>query len=252
MLAAQQQQAGVAAAFAITQGQREAQKLTAEIRADLKEKLTAELEQTQAGIVERTRAGAGGTAQSTLESFGTYVEQLMSGESRGQVLENTVQFQAKNEADPKNREFAQQQLQRIEELKAQMVPLDETNKAGVVELKRMEDNSVAGRASQFVQEKDANKDGKIGLTELKDLLSHDMDQKNLDAIKGIPRADGQEFVTVAQMQKALIDSGGISELIQLQRENNEILKGQAPANKQAAPPQKQRPQVAPLPAATAP
>ena len=43
-----------------------------------------------------------------------------------------------------------------------------------------------------------------------------------------------------------------AELIQLQRENNEILKGQAPAKKPPAPPQKQRPQVAPLPAATAP
>ena len=119
-------------------------------------------------------------------------------------------------------------------------------------VKTVEEKRAADRVNQFVQQKDANKDGKIGLAEMKDVLSNDMDQKNLDAMRGIPRADGQQFVTVAQLQKALIDSGGISELIQLQRENNEILKGQAPANKQPAPPQKQRPQVAPLPAATAP
>jgi hypothetical protein len=119
-------------------------------------------------------------------------------------------------------------------------------------VKTVEEKRAADRVNQFVQQKDANKDGKIGLSEMKDVLSEDMDQKNLDAMRGIPRAEGQQFVTVAQLQKALIDSGGISELIQLQRENNEILKGQAPANKQPAPPQKQRPQVAPLPAATAP
>lgn len=119
-------------------------------------------------------------------------------------------------------------------------------------VKTVEEKRAADRVNQFVQQKDANKDGKIGLSEMKDVLSEDMDEKNLDAMLGIPRAEGQQFVTVAQLQKALIDSGGISELIQLQRENNEILKGQAPANKQPAPPQKQRPQVAPLPAATAP
>ena len=119
-------------------------------------------------------------------------------------------------------------------------------------VKTVEEKRAADRVNQFVQQKDANRDGKIGLSEMKDVLSEDMDQKNLDAMRGIPRAEGQQFVTVAQLQKALIDSGGISELIQLQRENNEILKGQAPANKQPAPPQKQRPQVAPLPAATAP
>ena len=119
-------------------------------------------------------------------------------------------------------------------------------------VKTVEEKRAADRVNQFVQQKDANKDGKIGLSEMKDVLSEDMDQKNLDAMRGIPRAEGQQFVTVAQLQKALIDSGGISELIQLQRENNEILKGQAPANKQPAPPQKQRPQVATLPAATAP
>ena len=119
-------------------------------------------------------------------------------------------------------------------------------------VKTVEEKRAADRVNQFVQQKDANKDGKIGLSEMKDVLSEDMDQKNLDAMRGIPRAEGQQFVTVAQLQKALIDSGGISELIQLQRENNEILKGQAPANKQPALPQKQRPQVAPLPAATAP
>lgn len=119
-------------------------------------------------------------------------------------------------------------------------------------VKTVEEKRAADRVNQFVQQKDANKDGKIGLSEMKDVLSEDMDQKNLDAMRGIPRAEGQQFVTVAQLQKALIDSGGISELIQLQRENNEILKGQAPAKKPPAPAQKQRPQVAPLPAATAP
>jgi hypothetical protein len=130
MLAAQQQQAGVAAAFAIAQGQREAQKLTAEIRADLKEKLTAELEQTSATVDERTRTGIGGTSRWMFEGFGNLVEQMASGATRAQVLESSVQFQAKTEADPKNRDFAQQQVERISELKKQMEALNATNAEG--------------------------------------------------------------------------------------------------------------------------
>lgn len=227
MLAAQQQQAGVAAAFAITQGQREAQKLTAEIRADLKEKLTAELEQTQANIVERTRAGAGGTALSAFESFGTYVEQLMSGESRGQVLENTVQFRAGTEADPKNREFVQQQLQRITELKTQIEALDETNKRGTVELQRMED---------------VQRQGKLAGAEV---VPNNVNAERPAVVQN-PAVGNDRLLAAMEEQNRLI------------REQNLMMQNQTspPTDKQqqrqVPPPQKQRPQVAPLPAATAP
>jgi hypothetical protein len=111
----------------------------------------------------------------------------------------------------------------------------------------------AKRVATFVEQKDANKDGNIDVKEMQSLINTEgITGKNVEGIRGIQTNVGEEFVSKAELQKVLLDSGGLSELIQLQRENNEILKGQAPANKQPAPPQKQRPQVAPLPAATAP
>jgi len=111
----------------------------------------------------------------------------------------------------------------------------------------------AKRVATFVEQKDANKDGNIDVKEMQSLINTEgITGKNVEGIKGIRTNVGEDFVSKAELQKVLLDSGGLSELIQLQRENNEILKGQAPANKQPAPPQKQRPQVAPLPAATAP
>ncbi len=126
LLRDQQQQAGVAAAFAIAQGQRQAQKATSEIRSDSKEKLTAELELTQESIKERTGTGIGGTAKGMFEEFGSYVEQFFGGETRGQVLENTVRFKAETTDDP----FIKQQLERIESLKAQIAALDAMNQVG--------------------------------------------------------------------------------------------------------------------------
>ena len=111
----------------------------------------------------------------------------------------------------------------------------------------------AKRVATFVEQKDANKDGNIDVKEMQSLVDTEgITGKNVEGIKGIRTNAGEDFVSKAELQKVLLDSGGLSELIQLQRENNEILKGQAPAKKQPAPPQKQRPQVAPLPAATAP
>lgn len=111
----------------------------------------------------------------------------------------------------------------------------------------------AKRVATFVEQKDANKDGNIDVKEMQSLINTEgITGKNVEGIRGIRTNVGEDFVSKAELQKVLLDSGGLSELIQLQRENNEILKGQAPANKQPAPPQKQRPQVAPLPAATAP
>ena len=98
----------MAAAFAIAQGQRQAQKLTAELRADSREKLTAELEHTTENIIERTRTGFGGTMLSGLERVGRRVEQFATGASRGEVLESTLRFQAAGERDP----FVRQQVQR--------------------------------------------------------------------------------------------------------------------------------------------
>jgi hypothetical protein len=225
MLAAQQQQAGVAAAFAISQGQREAQKLTAEIRSDLKEKLTAELEQTQAGIVERTRAGAGGTLQSSFEAFGTYVEQLMSGESRGQVLENTVQFRANTEADPRNREFVQQQLQRITELKTQIEALDETNKRGGVELKRMEDNQLQAKAVDIQ-------------------VAQDNVNPERPVIAQNPAVGNDRLLAAMEEQNRLIRE---QNLMMQQQQSKPVEKQQ-----QRVPQPAVRPKEAPLPAATAP
>jgi len=111
----------------------------------------------------------------------------------------------------------------------------------------------AKRVATFVEQKDANKDGNIDVKEMQSLINTEgITGKNVEGIRGIRTNVGEDFVSKAELQKVLLDSGGLSELIQLQRENNEILKGQAPANKQPAQPQKQRPQVAPLPAATAP
>lgn len=118
-------------------------------------------------------------------------------------------------------------------------------------VKTVEERRSAENAKQFVQQKDANKDGRIDIAEMRNISeSGVMTQKNKDAVLGINRPGGQQFVTVEQMQKAIIDSGGLAELIQLQREANELMRQQKP---QQRPPQPAvRPKEAPLPAATAP
>lgn len=137
MLRKQQQDASTVAAFAIAQGQREAQKVAAEIRSDSVQKLTAELEQTKAVVDEQTRSGIGGTSQSLLERAGLRVEEFMSGQSRGDVLESNLRDRALNEATPEGRGFAQQQLERIEALKLQMEALNTTNAQGNEILRQM-------------------------------------------------------------------------------------------------------------------
>ena len=132
-LGRQQSDAATAAAFAIAQGQREAQKQTTEIRSSSKEKLTAELEKTMGDVVERTRTGIGGFALNKMEEFGARVEQFATGDTRGEVLENTLRARAATETDP----FVQQQVGRIDLLNLQMKALDATNKDGNEILRQM-------------------------------------------------------------------------------------------------------------------
>ncbi len=119
-------------------------------------------------------------------------------------------------------------------------------------VKTVEERRSADNAKQFVQQKDANKDGRIDLAEMRNISeSGVMTQQNKDAVLGINRPGGQQFVTVEQMQKAIIDSGGLAELIQLQREANELMRQQQPKQQRPLQPAV-RPKEAPLPAATAP
>lgn len=111
----------------------------------------------------------------------------------------------------------------------------------------------AKRVQAFVEQKDANKDGNIDVAEMKSILeTGDLTGKNLEGIKNIRTFPGEDFVTKAELQKVLLDSGGLSELVQLQRENNELLKQQQGKPQQRLPVPAVRPKEAPLPAATAP
>jgi hypothetical protein len=249
LLRQQQEQAGVAAAFAIAQGQRQAQKTTSEIRTNSKEKLTAELELTQESIRERTETGFGGSAKGKFEEFGSYVEEMFSGDSRGEVLENTVRFKAQTSDDP----FAQQQLARIEQLKAQIAELDAMNQAGDRNLAAMQGQAVVAvqpaaqpqvevkppvdlkpqaeavnvepspqrqqaavvqQAKEFTAEFDSDKDGRITPIEGRRAFgSGRLSQENIAAIGNIEVPKGTGSVSNEQMQRAIIDTGGLKELI---------------------------------------
>jgi hypothetical protein len=132
-LRTQQEDASVTAAFGIAQGQREAQKKGAELRTESKEKFTGELARTKELVAERTRTGLGGTIQHNFEGFGHRVEQFVGGRSRGDVLESSLRFQARNEGDP----FVKQQVERIDMLKKHIEMLDATNKEGNQILRQM-------------------------------------------------------------------------------------------------------------------
>jgi hypothetical protein len=111
----------------------------------------------------------------------------------------------------------------------------------------------AKRVATFVEQKDANKDGNIDVKEMQSLIDTEgITEKNVEGIKGIRTNPGEDFVSKAELQKVLLDSGGLSELIQLQRENNELLKQQQGKPQQRPPQAAVRPKEAPLPAATAP
>ena len=143
------------AAFAISEGRRNAQRTGAELRTDSVEKLTAELEQTFELVQERTRAGYGGTALSTAERVGMRVEELVTGGSRGDVLQNTLQFRANAATDPRERELISAQLERVADLKTQIEILNTTNAEGNDLLRQMLANQRGGGGARQVRPQSA-------------------------------------------------------------------------------------------------
>ena len=125
-----QESASITGAFAIAEGQRKASEETANLRADSRSKLEAELEQTFDNIQERTRAFLGGTILSGVERLGARSEQFTTGDDRATVLKNTLKFRAENETNAENKSYLEQQVRNLERLEQAMVLLTQTNEQG--------------------------------------------------------------------------------------------------------------------------
>lgn len=145
-----QGEASTAGAFAIAEGQRKASEETANLRAEGRAKLEAELETIFTNVQERTRAFVGGSAVSGAERFGARTEQLFTGSDRAQVLLDTVKFRAANATNPEDKKYLEQQVQNLEQLQRQMVLQTESAERGnqILEqmLQKMNDNRGGGPA----------------------------------------------------------------------------------------------------------
>lgn len=132
-----QGEASTAGAFAIAEGQRKASEETANLRAEGRAKLEAELETIFTNVQERTRAFVGGTVVSGAERFGARTEQFVTGADRAQVLLDTVKFRAANAATPEDRQYLEQQVRNLEQLQRQMVLQTESAERGNQILEQM-------------------------------------------------------------------------------------------------------------------
>jgi len=159
--------------------------------------------------------------------------------------QNDISVQKKTIPDQNSNQAPSQNVQQIE-------LVDNTSRDSVSEVKQIDKKKE--NAKQFVEQNDANKDGNIDVAEMQSMFNTGaLTEKNKEAIKGIRTNPGEDFVSKAELQKVLLNSGGLNDLIQLQRENNELLRQQQQGKTQQRPPQAAvRPKEAPLPAATAP
>ena len=118
----------------------------------------------------------------------------------------------------------------------------------------VEQRRIAENADVMVKQVDRNKDNQIGGDEAGNWLTDLREQGKLTEgmRSSIANADTDKNGTLSpeELTKAMIANEGFRELLLEMRAVKEAIIGQVPAGKQ--PPQKQRPQVAPLPAATAP
>lgn len=145
-----QGEASTSGAFAIAEGQRKASEETANLRAEGRAKLEAELETIFTNVQERTRAFVGGTVVSGAERFGARTEQFVTGADRAQVLLDTVKFRAANAATPEDRQYLEQQVRNLEQLQRQMVLQTESAERGnqilAEMLQKMNENRGGGPA----------------------------------------------------------------------------------------------------------
>lgn len=126
-----QQQAQTVAAFAIAQGQREAQKTTGELRKSEADKLAAEIERTYSDALERIgESGFGSGVRAKLERASAFIEPLFTGKPRAQTLQEDLQILADTETNQNTREFLKQQLDRLENLSATMDAVRQSNEHG--------------------------------------------------------------------------------------------------------------------------
>jgi len=146
-----QGEASTSGAFAIAEGQRKASEETANLRAEGRAKLEAELETIFTNVQERTRAFVGGTVVSGAERFGARTEQFVTGADRAQVLLDTVKFRAASATNPEDRKYLEQQVQNLELLQRQMVLQTESAERGnqILEqmLQKMNENKGGGPAA---------------------------------------------------------------------------------------------------------
>jgi hypothetical protein len=118
----------------------------------------------------------------------------------------------------------------------------------------VEQRRIADNASLMVQQVDRNKDNQIGGDEavgmLTDLRAKGQLTESMRSSIANADTDKSGALSADELTKAMIANEGFRELLLEMRAVKEAIVAQVPAAKQ--PPQKQRPQVAPLPAATAP
>jgi hypothetical protein len=118
----------------------------------------------------------------------------------------------------------------------------------------VEQRRIADNASLMVQQVDRNKDNQIRGDEavgmLTDLRAKGQLTESMRSSIANADTDKSGALSADELTKAMIANEGFRELLLEMRAVKDAIVAQVPAAKQ--PPQKQRPQVAPLPAATAP
>ena len=118
----------------------------------------------------------------------------------------------------------------------------------------VEQRRIADNASLMVQQVDRNKDNQISGDEavgmLTDLRAKGQLTESMRSSIANADTDKSGALSADELTKAMIANEGFRELLLEMRAVKDAIVAQVPAAKQ--PPQKQRPQVAPLPAATAP